>query len=50
MRFNNKTNIPNKVVQNVVNNLDKVDDLGRDLYTPLCFRCNGDVPCPIGGD
>ena len=22
MRFNNKTNIPNKVVQNVVNNLD----------------------------
>lgn len=35
MRFNNKTNIPNKVVQNIVNNLDKVDDLGRDLYTPL---------------
>lgn len=27
MRFNNKTNIPNKVVQNIVNNIDK--------YSPL---------------
>lgn len=27
MRFNNKTNIPNKVVQNVVNNIDN--------YSPL---------------
>ena len=35
MRFNNKTNIPNRVVQGVVNNLDKVDDFGRELYSPM---------------
>lgn len=34
MRFNNKTNIPNKIIQSVVNSMNDLDDSGLNIRTP----------------
>lgn len=34
MRFNNKTNIPNKIIQTVVNSMNDTDDRGINIKTP----------------
>ena len=34
MRFNNNTNIPNKIVQGAVNSLNNIDEFGAKVHKP----------------